>query len=82
MWRHTPDWSGVAKAVPFGRESSAKAQDLNILFEAIHIDDKVCEPVSTYDKADRILGSYNDKGIVNRTFFVHIEAQYCILTHN
>ncbi len=46
-----------------------KAQDMNILFEAIHIDDKVCEPVSTYDKADRVLGNHNDKGIVNRTFF-------------
>ncbi len=51
---------------------------MNILLEAIHIDDK--EPVSTYDKADRVLGSHNDKGIVNRTFFVHFEAQYCILT--
>ncbi len=39
---------------------------MNILFEAIHIDDK--ELVSTYDKADKVLGSHKDKGIVNRTF--------------
>ena len=39
---------------------------MNILFEAFHIDDK--EPVSTYDKADRVLGGNNDKDIVNRTF--------------
>ena len=45
----------------------AKAQDMNRLSEEIHDDDK--EPASMYVKSDRVLGSQNDKGIVNKTFF-------------
>ena len=51
---------------------------MNRLSEEIHDDDK--EPASMYVKSDRVLGSQNDKGIVNKTFFVHFKGHYCILT--